>query len=274
MRRLKNNYPKERVFVISTRVIKDITLSSKRLICSDKVRREIVNAIVAGDSVFCPREEAEINLNYKQVIPYVVFCRNTSRGTTVYMMKRKSGGEKRLTNKWSAGVGGHINTEDFLYSELAEPLSLLRSHCGLCYNSKGEWIGKSKSRLEACDLSLALIKEGLMREVSEEVKIVKRRFTWCGAREYDEVDPRVFLTVPWYRKNKNFKGFIVNDDSPVNSVHMGFVFCVQVPMKYDIFIREKSNLWGRWMDEEEIQNLENVELWTQYVLKEIYHGRT
>lgn len=55
---------------------------------------------------FMPRSEAEYNFKYKQVIPYVI-VRN---GIDYLLLKRTTGQtETRLHNKFSLGIGGHIN---------------------------------------------------------------------------------------------------------------------------------------------------------------------
>ncbi|MFA1509885.1 hypothetical protein ACDN41_11715 [Priestia aryabhattai] len=57
-----------------------------------------------------PKENnAEINEEYKQPIPYVVI----KRGNQVFGYARLSGGgESRLHNSWSLGYGGHANPTD------------------------------------------------------------------------------------------------------------------------------------------------------------------
>ena len=68
-----------------------------------------VEASVARHGFFVQRTHAELNPNLKQVIPYTVVVRDGD----VFMMRRLSkGGEARLANKLSIGVGGHINPED------------------------------------------------------------------------------------------------------------------------------------------------------------------
>jgi ADP-ribose pyrophosphatase YjhB (NUDIX family) len=59
--------------------------------------------------MFCPREEAERDESGRQIIPYVVL-RNEKR----YLLMRRTNrqGESRLHDKYSIGVGGHINPED------------------------------------------------------------------------------------------------------------------------------------------------------------------
>lgn len=64
---------------------------------------------------YIPRKAAENDYNYKQVIPYVLFTYKRS----IFSYRRgKHGGEKRLHEKYSVGVGGHIAVEDrTLFSE-------------------------------------------------------------------------------------------------------------------------------------------------------------
>jgi len=59
---------------------------------------------------FFPRNEIENNKNYKQIIPYVVF-KNKEKKILVLKRTEKQG-EKRLHNKVSIGIGGHINEND------------------------------------------------------------------------------------------------------------------------------------------------------------------
>jgi predicted NUDIX family phosphoesterase len=55
------------------------------------------------------RGDAEENKYFKQPIPYAVI----KRGDEVFVYKRLvGGGETRLHNKWSLGVGGHMNVLD------------------------------------------------------------------------------------------------------------------------------------------------------------------
>lgn len=64
---------------------------------------------------FMPRYQAEENTAYKQVIPYLVFEYNN----TYFLMQRRSqASEKRLQNKFSLGIGGHIRQEDICSNSL------------------------------------------------------------------------------------------------------------------------------------------------------------
>ena len=56
------------------------------------------------------RSEAETNLDYKQLIPYVlIMCNNK----ILRYQRGKGGGENRLHGLYSIGVGGHIDDTDY-----------------------------------------------------------------------------------------------------------------------------------------------------------------
>ena len=56
-----------------------------------------------------PRDRAEVDSQYKQLIPYVVLQAENSEITACY---QRNGTEKRLHDLWSVGIGGHVNRED------------------------------------------------------------------------------------------------------------------------------------------------------------------
>src|SRR5690606_28979398 len=62
------------------------------------------------------RGDAEEDFNYKQPIPYAVL----KRGNDVFIYERLTGGgEKRLHNQLSLGVGGHMNgVENYSFNDL------------------------------------------------------------------------------------------------------------------------------------------------------------
>jgi predicted NUDIX family phosphoesterase len=58
---------------------------------------------------FLPRSQAERDESWKQVIPYPVL----RDGDRWFLMRRtRSGGDARLHDRYSIGVGGHVNPED------------------------------------------------------------------------------------------------------------------------------------------------------------------
>ncbi len=79
--------------------------------------------------VWKERQEAEVDENYQQIIPYVLL--KSSEGK--FACYQRHGNEKRLHGKWSCGVGGHIDegdraasfektVENGMYRELGEEL--------------------------------------------------------------------------------------------------------------------------------------------------------
>jgi predicted NUDIX family phosphoesterase len=64
---------------------------------------------VGRDGFFMRRGDAEEDPTHKQVIPYLVL----RDGDRWFLMRRtKAGGDARLHDLWSIGVGGHLNPGD------------------------------------------------------------------------------------------------------------------------------------------------------------------
>jgi predicted NUDIX family phosphoesterase len=73
------------------------------------VDRPAFEALVAGHGRFEPRSTAEHDRTLKQVIPYLVL----RDGPRYFLMRRtRAGGDERLHDRWSIGVGGHLNPGD------------------------------------------------------------------------------------------------------------------------------------------------------------------
>jgi len=65
--------------------------------------------IYGNNHSYARRGDMEIDNSFKQLIPYVY----VTRGDEYFVYERLSGGgEERLHNKLSLGVGGHVNKED------------------------------------------------------------------------------------------------------------------------------------------------------------------
>jgi predicted NUDIX family phosphoesterase len=64
---------------------------------------------IARDAVFRPRAELEQDPAWKQVIPYLVL----RDGERLFLMRRtRAGTDARLHERWSIGIGGHIEPGD------------------------------------------------------------------------------------------------------------------------------------------------------------------
>ncbi|MDB4711531.1 hypothetical protein OAF75_00655 [Verrucomicrobiales bacterium] len=68
-----------------------------------------------SNNFFLPRESAEDDPRYKQIIPYAIF---RNEDTLLRYVRGKKSGEQRLANKSSLGIGGHINQDDAEQSSL------------------------------------------------------------------------------------------------------------------------------------------------------------
>jgi predicted NUDIX family phosphoesterase len=70
---------------------------------------EDFDAIVRRDGRFLPRPAMEVDRSWKQVIPYLVL----RDGERYFLMQRtRAGGDARLHDRFSIGVGGHLNPGD------------------------------------------------------------------------------------------------------------------------------------------------------------------
>lgn len=66
-------------------------------------------SLIQEHKMFIPRSRAEYDPSYKQIIPYMIFI---YRDSLFVMQRKEDASEKRLRNKYSIGIGGHIRQED------------------------------------------------------------------------------------------------------------------------------------------------------------------
>jgi predicted NUDIX family phosphoesterase len=65
--------------------------------------------LIRRRGAFRPRSQMEADESWKQVIPYPVL----RDGSSWFLMRRtRAGGDARLHDRWSIGVGGHVNPAD------------------------------------------------------------------------------------------------------------------------------------------------------------------
>lgn len=86
---------------------------------------------ILENHVFMLRGEAEYNFEHKQIIPYVVVHH---KDKYLLLQRTSNQSEKRLHNKYSLGIGGHINPVsamkyeniiiDSMYRELSEEVEV------------------------------------------------------------------------------------------------------------------------------------------------------
>ena len=105
-------WPNERVLVIP-RPLFD-SLGAFEGLTTD-VDRYLPAFLDPANNHFLARDDAEEDPGHKQIIPYALFhC----RGRYLHYVRGGKGGEKRLADKGSLGIGGHINSEDAAQASL------------------------------------------------------------------------------------------------------------------------------------------------------------
>jgi predicted NUDIX family phosphoesterase len=110
------NNIEELVFAFPTDELwKLMTYKKKGLI---KGNSEVLKRIVQN-GLYLRRSELEEDPSYKQIIPYAIISfkeperRGVRQSQSFYLFRRKSSQtENRLHNKFSLGVGGHMNPDD------------------------------------------------------------------------------------------------------------------------------------------------------------------
>jgi len=144
------------------------------------------------------RDFVENDPNLKQIIPYLLL----KKENFIFTYKRMpGGGEARLHNFISIGVGGHMRE---MASEVEENLY-----------------------------------KNLKRELEEEMVI--------------ETDYKM-----------EFLGVLNEDFTPVCQVHLGLVFLIIPDEKNCVYVKEKRELEGKWMEEVEVEKLyNNMEIWSK-----------
>ena len=154
---------------------------------------------------FLPRDEMENDPTKKQIIAYCVI----EKGDCVFMTKRlKKQTETRLHDRHSIGVGGHINTSDIVDG-------------------------------------INVVKEGLLRELNEEVFIDP---------DYDA----------------EFLGIINDNSVSVSSVHAGACYKI-ILKKGDCAVKETEKMEGFWVKKTELKNYYDLmEGWSQIVFNSVY----
>lgn len=68
------------------------------------------------------RELLESNVDYRQILPYLMLYKKNAEGKIAFFVYRrcKGIGEERLLGKASVGIGGHIDGKDVVFSEGSE----------------------------------------------------------------------------------------------------------------------------------------------------------
>ena len=120
---------KEDILVVEANTLKEFINGKPGL---KDANEKMLFGIIEKNGLFKDRDTVEVDPYYKQIIPYIAMINDKNEILTLKRLTTQS--EKRLHNKISLGVGGHVNNKD------------------------------SETPLEA-------FKKGMQREIDEEVKV-------------------------------------------------------------------------------------------------------
>lgn len=211
---------------------------------------EAVHACVDDHGFFVEREHAERTPSLKQVIPYSIVVRH-GRGyepEVLCLRRTTKGGESRLHDKLSIGVGGHINPVD--KSPLEGPDGA-RGPDG----SQGPDGAQEPDGSQGPEGSpgpkrrAAVIAAATQREVFEEELIID------GSCEIRDV------------------GLLNDDSNPVGAVHVGFVQVITV--EGSVRVREVDQLEGSFRSPSSLKRMlaegANFETWSSLLIPDLDH---
>ena len=99
----------ELVLVVPTAAVIDALGGGTRWLGIRPAGEADLAALIRRSGAFRPRSAVEADESWKQVIPYLVL----RDGDAWFLMRRtRAGGDVRLHDRYSIGVGGHVNPED------------------------------------------------------------------------------------------------------------------------------------------------------------------
>src|SRR6056297_190511 len=98
---------KEDILVVEARHLEPFITGKPGL---KEANESILYEIIETKGLFKERETVEQDPVYKQIIPYIAMV--SKKGEILTLKRLTTQSEKRLHNKTSLGVGGHVNSED------------------------------------------------------------------------------------------------------------------------------------------------------------------
>jgi predicted NUDIX family phosphoesterase len=143
---------REQVLVIPAEALEPLLPRFEGGVMRDGQGMLLLNTAIGHHARFVDREAAETDESVKQVIPYCVLTRPFAGEPMYFAYRRtKKGGERRLHEKWSVGIGGHISPADGdgksgdvvyvngLLRELREEVGLDARRAGPAWGSDPTW---------------------------------------------------------------------------------------------------------------------------------------
>jgi predicted NUDIX family phosphoesterase len=109
---MSKKYPDEQVLVVARSLFDELGAFQG---LSAEADRYLPEFLKPANNYFLARDDAEEDPSHKQIIPYAIFHHN---GRFLHYVRGGGSGEKRLADKGSIGIGGHINSEDAAQASL------------------------------------------------------------------------------------------------------------------------------------------------------------
>ena len=138
------------------------------------------------------RYKMEEDLNYRQFLPYTAIERNNE----IFLYQRSNkGGEPRVFNQYSLGIGGHVDTPETIYEAIIKELE---EEVGIKIEERDlKTVGllKLNDGVEEFHLGIAMIlhvDDTFKTDVGELDKLVNRRFI-----PVEELKNRTFTMERW-----------------------------------------------------------------------------
>lgn len=177
---------------------------------------------------FTERPDAEKDPARKQIIPYMLIRHNDK----LFMVRRlATQTEKRLHNKYSIGIGGHINPALIPVKDSSDKSGA--PHENKCGVNPAEKIDER-------------VIDGLERELHEELQV----------------------NTPYTHK---LVGYINDDTNSVGQVHFGLVFEVVVADPAKVEVLEKDMMAGSFIDIKEVnKSYALLESWSQLAYRGVF----
>ncbi|AEH50530.1 NUDIX domain-containing protein [Pseudothermotoga thermarum] len=191
----------EKVLVVPASKVDEITKGLEGVI---EVEYSLVKNLITRFGTFIDRDLVENDESFRQVIPYVIMKQD---GKFLVLRRTNKQGEKRLHNKISLGVGGHINHNDgkdpwlaFLNGMQREIEEEVKAKIlDLKYFGVINDLSSSVSRVH---VGIAFIADVLFEKLNEPEMF---EYSWCALEDLEkllqEMEGWSYIVFQWLRKH-------------------------------------------------------------------------
>jgi predicted NUDIX family phosphoesterase len=193
-----------------------------------------LTSVIEDDSVFVRRSWCETNLDWMQVIPYLVFYKIINGRIKVWVYQRgKNSGEARIAGNYSIGVGGHVNPHD-----------------------RFDAIGEEEDAIIVDHGAMRAIQRNILREVDEEVRLTGKLVDgFTRHLKLTDVPGLEHFSDITTLNEKPINGaafFVDQSATDVERTHLGMFVGIRVPEDFEIESKEEALVDVGFVDLEEL----------------------